>query len=55
MTEEERLRRKIRRAGVLAGVLLGLVCSSLPPKYQHACNYVSQVVGLTCGAGGQGQ
>jgi hypothetical protein len=47
-----RARRRLVRIGAAAGMVLGLVCHCLPPRYQAACNTVSQVTALTCGPGG---
>ena len=44
--------RRLMKIGAAAGVLLGLVCHCLPPRYQAACNTVSQVATMACGAGG---
>ncbi len=46
------MRRKILKYGAILGVVLGLVCSSLPEEYQRACGAITQIAGLTCGTGG---
>lgn len=47
-------RRRLARYAAAAGALLALVCHCVPPKYQAACNAISQVATLTCGATGPG-
>lgn len=52
MTDQEKhkeLRRKIMRYGAIAGLVLGMICNSLPHDYQSPCNAVAQIFSLTCG------
>ena len=32
-----------RRRVVIVGILLGLVCKSLPPEYQGPCHQIAQI------------
>lgn len=48
--EKATRRRRMMRLGALAGAVLALVCHCVPPKYQAACNAVSQIASLSCGA-----
>ena len=47
--EYKRRRRRLAKYGAAFGVVLGLVCQTVPPRYQAACNAVSQIAALTCG------
>ena len=43
-------RRRLMKYAAATGVLLGLVCNSLPPRYQVICNTVSSIAS-SCGGG----
>ena len=43
-------RRRLMKYAAVIGVLLGLVCNSLPPQYQALCNTVSSIAS-SCGGG----
>lgn len=42
-------RRRALRIAAIIGLLAGLLCQSLPPKYHAACNAVLDVANLACG------
>lgn len=42
MTDAEKLKRRMRYAAI-AGAVLGLVCTLLPPEYQTVCSAIVSV------------
>ena len=50
MTSASR-KKWIRIGAGVAGIVLGIVCHHVPPQYQAACNAVTQIASLSCGAG----
>lgn len=36
--------KKLAKYAIFAGALLGLLCSSVPPKYQAACKSVAGIL-----------
>lgn len=48
--EIKRARAKIVRLGAKLGILLGLICHSLPAHYQQPCGAILGAISLTCGA-----
>ena len=50
MVDNKKRKRKPYRYAALAGVVLGLLCSSISVEYQTACEIVARALTLTCGA-----
>ncbi len=48
LDKKAKAKRALRIAAIV-GMILGLVCKMLPPKYQQPCETLSQVFSLTCG------
>jgi len=46
---ETRRPSRLIKIAAITGFVVGLVCSSLPPKYQTACSAVSHVLPHACG------
>jgi hypothetical protein len=46
---DPKTRRRLMRYGALAGVVLGIACNLLPPRYQATCAAVAKVAALPCG------
>ncbi len=45
----KRLVKKVSKYAAAAGMVLAIVCQSVPARYQAACNVVSQIVPHACG------
>ncbi len=43
MSDEQKPKSKWRRYAIIAGVVLALVCKSLPPDYQGICEALATV------------
>lgn len=45
MTDEEKKARekKMRRIALIVGVVLALICKSLPPEYQTPCETLASI------------
>jgi hypothetical protein len=46
MTDEEKKKareKKYKRIAIVVGMVLALVCKSLPPDYQVVCDTIAQV------------